>query len=303
MDLSKISALFTELNEQIIGKEEVIQKTLICLLAQGHVLFEDSPGTGKTTLVKAIAQLIDCKFSRMQGTADLMPTDLLGGAIFEPAEHKLIFSKGPIFADFFLFDEINRAPSRVQSALLECMEERTVSTDQGVFTLGNAFTVFATMNNIDSAGTYILPEAQMDRFLMKLSFGHPSKEAEKQILHKKINKEDKLALKPVLTLKDLEEIRKHVRSIHVSETACEYIVALVDATRKSNQLLWGASTRASLALAHCAQAVAYLDGREFVKESDVQYVAQDVLVHRVKSHQQNPHTVIAQIINQIKVKS
>jgi len=273
--------LKSNLVEVIRGKEGVIDQLLIALLADGHVLIEDVPGTGKTTLAKALAVSLTAGFSRIQFTPDLLPTDIIGGMVYSSADGSFTFRPGPIHANIVLVDEINRASPRTQSALLEAMSERQVTIEGQTRILPSPFWVVATQNPIEHNGTYPLPEAQLDRFSMRISLGYPEHQYEVQLLN---DQEFVHPLSKVTAVMDtalLTSIQQEVKKVEVEASVLDYIVRLVAKTRKDERLRLGASPRGSLDLRRCAQAAAFLDGREAVRPSDVQRFAVPVLAHRL----------------------
>lgn len=275
------SALLESIGRVIVGKREVAELTLIALLCEGHILLEDVPGIGKTTLAKTIAKSLGCTFRRIQCTPDLLPSDILGTVIFDPNKTQFSYRPGPIFSQVVLADEINRATPRTQSALLEAMEERQVSVENDTIPLPRPFIVLATQNPIELEGTFPLPEAQLDRFLLKIGLGYPDEAEERQILSRFAESSPIDDVTPVLSAEELIGLQKDVRTVHVSDAVEEYIVRLVRATRDSPSLDLGASPRASLGLFRAAQAMAALQKRSFVLPDDVKRLAPNVLGHRV----------------------
>lgn len=265
----------------IVGKEQTAKLLLTALLADGHVLLEDVPGTGKTKLAKTLAKTIAGEFSRIQFTPDLLPSDITGLNIFDSRKSEFILRKGPVFTNILLADEINRATPRTQAGLLECMEERQVTIDGESFTPGSPFFVIATQNPVETAGTFPLPEAQMDRFMMKLSMGLPGKEEEIAILERYMTNEPLNDLESVLTLEQLLQAREEANQIFVHKCILEYMVSIVDATRQGGNIVMGVSPRGNLALLRCAKAYAYLEGRDYVTPDDIKALAIPVLAHRL----------------------
>ncbi len=265
----------------IIGKEETQKLLLTALLAEGHVLLEDVPGTGKTKLAKTLAKSLDAAYSRVQFTPDLLPSDVTGLNIYDQKECAFVLRKGPVFTNILLADEINRATPRTQSGLLECMEERQVTIDGVTYPLEAPFFVIATQNPVETTGTFPLPEAQLDRFMMKLSMGLPTKEEELEILTRYMEADPLPALGSVLTKEELAAAKLQANQVYVHPLVQAYMVAIVQGTRNRDAILCGASPRGSLALLRCAKAYAYLEGRSFVTPDDVKAVAVPVLAHRL----------------------
>jgi len=287
----QLQVLSTWLNDQIIGQEHLVQRLLIALLADGHLLVEGAPGLAKTKAIKTLSQAIEGNFHRIQFTPDLLPSDVTGTDIYRPQEGTFEFQPGPIFHNLVLADEINRAPAKVQSALLEAMAERQVSVGSKTYPLPNLFMVMATQNPIEQEGTYPLPEAQLDRFLLHVVVDYPSIDAERRILKLARNEAASIAVTPPapITQASLEQARQEVLAIHMAESVEEYIVQLINATRRPGNysaelaglIEYGASPRATIALDRCARAHAWLQGRDFVSPDDVQAIIHDVLRHRL----------------------
>ena len=273
--------ILRNINKVIIGKEEIIKLLLTALLADGHVLLEDVPGTGKTKLAKTLAKSVDAQFSRIQFTPDLLPSDITGLNIYDRQKNEFILRKGPVFTNILLADEINRATPRTQAGLLECMEERQVTIDGESYQPGTPFFVIATQNPMETSGTFPLPEAQMDRFIMELSMGLPDKEEELLILERYMEKDPLAELCSVLNLEELVRAKQEANHIFVHPCVREYMVELVAATRKGDNIVMGVSPRGSLALLRCVKAYAYLNGRTYATPDDVKSVAVPVLAHRI----------------------
>ncbi len=265
----------------IVGKHDVVELLLVALLADGHVLLEDVPGVGKTTLARAVAASIEGRFSRIQCTPDLLPSDVTGLNYFNQKDQEFRFRSGPVFTNFLLADEINRATPRTQSALLQAMQERQVTLETETHSLPLPFLVLATQNPIELEGTFPLPEAQMDRFLLRLKLGYPALEEEDEMLTRFERADPLHGLAGVASTSDVAALQQQVRTIHVSDDVRRYILELVRATRTAPAVSLGASPRGSLALYRAAQALAALRGRDFVIPSDVQHLTAPVLVHRI----------------------
>ncbi len=281
----EIAALADKLKENvarvIVGKEEQIKLIITGILAGGHILIEDNPGTGKTMLAKAFAKSMDTSFKRVQFTPDLMPSDITGLNIYNQKNSEFNLVKGPVFTNVLLADEINRATPRTQSSLLEAMEEKQVTIDGESLKLSEPFIVFATENPVETSGTYPLPEAELDRFLIKLSMGENDKEDEMDIIERYINDAPIENISAVCSAEDIIETRLKVKEIFVHECVRDYIVNIILATRKSSELNLGVSTRGTLALLRCSQAFAAIEGRSYVTPDDVRYLAPYVLGHRI----------------------
>ncbi len=263
------------------GKEDAIKLALVCLLAEGHLLIEDVPGVGKTTLAHALARVFDCSFRRIQFTSDLLPSDILGVSVYSRAEQAFEFRTGPIFANFVLADEINRTTPKTQSALLEVMSEGRVSVENRTHSLPRPFMVLATQNPTEHHGTYPLPESQLDRFLMRIRMGYPGLAAEKDILRLRDRVPGVESLEPVMQAQDILEAQRAVAGVRVDESLLDYLMAIVEATRASEFLQVGVSPRGSLALHRAAQALAWYEGRDYCLPDDVKRLALPVLAHRL----------------------
>jgi len=265
----------------IKGKDDVIEQVLVCLVAGGHVLLEDMPGVGKTTLAYSLARSMDCTFSRIQFTSDLLPSDVTGVAIYDEFRKDFVFKKGPVFANIVLADEINRTTPKTQSALLEVMDRARVTVDGNTNEVGSPFMVFATQNPVDYEGTFALPESQLDRFLMCLRMGYPQAHDELEILRSAHTAYDEIGVKPVATGAEIQRLHALSKQIFVEETVLEYVLKIVAATRTEVEFRTGVSVRGGLALKHAAQARALLRGRDFVVPEDVGELVAPVLVHRL----------------------
>jgi MoxR-like ATPase len=274
--------ILDEVERAIVGKRDALSLVLMGVLADGHVLIEDFPGLAKTLIARSFAQVLSLDFKRIQFTPDLMPSDVTGSAIFDPRSSSFDFRPGPIFTNLLLADEINRAPAKTQAALLEAMQERQVTVDGLAHPLRPPFTVLATQNPIEYEGTYPLPEAQLDRFLLRMGVGYPTPEQEWDVLERRIaQRSDDLRLEPKASGADLLAMRQTVERVHVDPALGRYIVALVTATRKSSRVQVGASPRGSLAVLKLARSRAALQGRDFVVPEDVKAVAVPALAHRL----------------------
>ncbi len=275
----KIQRLTDNIEKSIIGKREVIFKLVAALLSGGHVLIEDVPGVGKTRLVTALSESVNGTCSRIQFTPDLMPSDITGFTMINPKTGETEFRPGAAMCNFLLADEINRASPKAQSALLEIMEELQISADGATYKLPVPFMALATQNPVETYGTYHLPEAQMDRFMMKISVGYPAAEEEMQLLGGNYGKE--IRLQPVMTLDDIVELRRQATAVRVNDSVKRYIIGIVTATRESDATLLGASPRGSIALYAGAKAYALISGRDFAVPEDVKAIAVDILAHRL----------------------
>ena len=278
--------LLENLKKAIIGKDEVLENVLICLLAKGHLLIEDAPGVGKTTLVKALAQSMDLSFKRVQFTPDLMPSDILGINIYHKDTNSFNFKKGPIFNNIFLADEINRTSPKTQSSLLQAMEEGEISTEENHYVLDKPFMVLATQNPLEYMGTFPLPEAQLDRFLMKITIGYPDFQNEIEILKNDLLINNKVHLEPVISKEDILQLQDNVNNILVHDDIFRYIISIIHKTRDSPSLLLGASPRASIDLLKASKAKAFISGRSYIIPDDVKSMVIPVLGHRlILSHE------------------
>lgn len=310
-----VTNLVTGMHQQIIGQKHLIESLLIGLLSDGHVLLEGVPGLAKTKAIKTLASLIDAQFSRIQFTPDLLPADIVGTMIYSQQDGKFISKKGPIFANFVLADEINRAPAKVQSALLEAMQERQVTLGNETFQLPKPFLVLATQNPIEQEGTYPLPEAQVDRFMLKVVIDYPKLEEEKLIIRQNIAGE-KSEVRPILRTQDITEAREIVRQVYLDEKIEQYIADIVFATRfpekynlkeLKDYISFGGSPRASINLALASRAYAFIKRRGYVIPEDVRAVAHDVLRHRIglsyeaEASNVTSEEIISKILNRVEV--
>ncbi|MPM63314.1 hypothetical protein SDC9_110194 [bioreactor metagenome] len=277
----KIKSLLDQLNTVIVGKESQVQDCVACLLAGGHLLIEDVPGVGKTTLAHALARTFGLRFSRVQFTADLMPSDLIGVSIYERGKEAFIFHPGPVFAQVLLADEINRASPKTQSALLEAMEEHQVSVEGETRALPQPFFVIATQNPHDQLGTFALPGSQLDRFLMRISLGYPDRNAERMLLAGSDRRDMLDHLLPQLSLDELEWLQQEVLKVHTSDALLNYVQDLITATRSGRWFLQGLSPRAGIALMRAAKAQALICGRDYVAPDDVQAILPQTVAHRL----------------------
>jgi MoxR-like ATPase len=292
------------------GKPEVIELAIVCLLAEGHLLIEDVPGVGKTTLAHSLARAFDCAFRRIQFTSDLLPSDILGVSIFDQSDRSFRFHQGPIFANVVLADEINRTTPKTQSALLEAMSESKISVDGNTYPLPQPFMVIATQNPVEYHGTYPLPESQLDRFLMRIKMGYPEAEAEKDILRRRNHSSNLKQLQPVTGAENILEAQAATTRVHMDEALLDYIMAIVEATRRTEFLLTGVSPRGSLALHRAAQALAYYEGRNYCIPDDIKRLALPVLAHRVivsakysspNKRNEEAESILAEILQNVEV--
>lgn len=300
---SAIQKLEQNIGKVLLGKTDVIRLSVVALLAEGHLLIEDAPGLGKTSLAKAIAHSLNCQFTRLQCTPDLLPSDILGSSVFYPNRGEFEFRKGPIFTNIFLADEINRTTPRTQSALLEAMMERQVSADGQTYELQQPFLVLATQNPFEFEGTYPLPENQMDRFMICTEIGYPSRSAEKGVFDSHRQGEPVNTLSPVLNAADLTQLQQQVRDVTVDDSIAYYMLDLAAATRTHKELSLGVSTRGALSLYRAVQSLALVEGRNYAIPDDVKHLAIPVLAHRVvcggiirESQRQRARQIIHQIL-------
>ncbi len=310
MDIQKIvEKMADNIETVLVGKRRVILLTLITLLSDGHLLIEDVPGVGKTSLANALAKTVDCGFTRIQFTPDTLPSDVTGVSVYNMKTSQFEFSRGAVMNNIILADEINRTSPKTQASLLEAMEEGQVTVDGTTHKLTHPFMVIATQNPVDYLGTYNLPEAQLDRFLMRIAIGYPERQDEAQMLALYIDNEPLAQLAPVVNAEAVEQMQKQVRGIEVHPDIRNYIIEIVAATRKNPALALGASPRASIALARAAQAHAAVDGRGFVIPDDVRAMAGPVLQHRfvltpeARLSHQTPKTVLDEIIRRVNAPS
>ena len=303
----RISALIDNIEKVIIGKREVITQAVTALLMEGHILIEDVPGVGKTQLAAALSRSVDGDFSRIQLTPDIMPSDITGFTMINRQTGEFEYKKGAAFCNFLLADEINRASPKAQSSLLEVMEERQVSLDGHTYELPRPFMVLATQNPVETYGTYHLPEAQMDRFAMKISMGYPSAEEEASILERNENENPVRSLQPVLTTADIAALQDEVKKVSAAANVKNYIVDIVNGTRNDEAIKLGVSPRGSIALYKAAKAWAFINERSFITPDDVRHCAVSVLSHRImlspkgKAEYSSAENVIGQVISRINV--
>ncbi|HWD90559.1 MAG TPA: MoxR family ATPase [Mucilaginibacter sp.] len=313
-DLSKLSNAVEQikatLGKIIVGQQDAIELLIAGILADGHILIEGVPGVAKTLSAKLIAKAIDAKFSRIQFTPDLMPSDVIGTSVFNPKTIDFEFKQGPVFGNIILIDEINRAPAKTQSALFEVMEERQITVDGIRYKMDEPFIVLATQNPVEQEGTYRLPEAQLDRFLFKIEIKYPSLEEEITILtqqHQQVTSEQLAHIDPILTKDDILAVRKIVKSLHVEPKILEFVAKIIFETRNNKSLFLGGSPRASLAIVNAAKALSAMRGRDFVTPDDVVWVTPTVLRHRImltpdkEMEGSTPDEVVKQIIQKIEI--
>ncbi len=315
LESSFVDLLLMETNKVIVGQKQMMERLLIGLLSKGHILLEGVPGLAKTLAVKSLAKSITAKFQRIQFTPDLLPADLIGTLVYDPKKSDFETKKGPIFANFILADEINRAPAKVQSALLEAMQERQVTIGQTTFPLEEPFLVLATQNPLEQEGTYPLPEAQLDRFMLKVKIGYPTKDEEKEILRRNISTES-YSTQAVVDAKDILKARKTVHEIYMDEKIEKYILDIVFATRYPKEyglenlkglIQYGASPRATINLALGAKAFAFIKRRGYVIPEDIREICKDVMRHRIgltyeaEAEEMTTENIIDTILNKIEV--
>lgn len=310
-----VPAIIAEMKKVIVGQEYLIERLILGLLTGEHILLEGVPGLAKTTAVKTLAQTIKAKYKRIQFTPDLLPADLIGTQIYQPKTEEFVVKKGPLFANIILADEINRAPAKVQSALLEAMQERQVTIGAETYPLDDPFLVLATQNPIEQEGTYPLPEAQIDRFMLKLSIGYPTKAEEREIMERMAFTNKKISVKPVITPERIMETRKIVDEIYMDDKVKDYIIDLVFATRNPEDykldlgryIEYGASPRATIYLTLASKAYAFMQERGYVTPQDVKSIGMDVLRHRViityeaEAEDMTSETIIQRIFDEVEV--
>lgn len=298
-----IDGIRKTLNQTLKGKQDVVEKVIACVLARGHILLEDLPGLGKTTLAKALSTAIGGDFARVQCTPDLMPSDVTGFNMFNQKTREFEFVPGPVFSDVLLADEINRATPRTQSSLFEAMAERQVTIDKHCHRLSESFFVIATQNPVDSHGAYPLPEAQLDRFAMRLSIGYPGKENEIEMLASSIGRDDnsRSEIETILTPRELQKLQNHVSQVHVETNLLRYMVELAEFTRERSEVTLGVSPRGLLTLQRVSQAWAHLNGRDFVTPDDIQEMAFPVLNVRLAGEFDDASELIDEMLQTVPV--
>lgn len=306
-DFTLLKQLKTNLESCILGKQAEVELLLTAVLAGGHVLLEDVPGTGKTVLIKALAKSVQGQFRRIQCNPDLLPTDITGVAIYHPKEETFLFRPGPVMTNILLADEINRATTKTQSALLEAMEEHSVTVDGDCHALPEPFVLLATQNPIDFEGTYVLPEAQLDRFMMKFSLGYPDHETEKKMLFSQVSGHPIDRLEPVTGVSRITDMQQKVKRVHVDDAVADYVVSIARKTREHSSVFLGASPRATIALLQAAKAFAYIRERDYVIPDDIKYLTPFVFGHRMILHSEariegmTVEAVLQSIFQQVKV--
>lgn len=300
-----ISKAIESVSQKLFDKEQQIELAFACILANGHLLIEDKPGLGKTTLANAMAQVLGLGFKRIQFTSDMLPSDVLGVSIFQPNHSEFKFFKGPVFTELLLADELNRGTPRTQSALLEAMAEKQVSVDGNTYPLKPPFFVIATQNPQDDAGTFPLPDSQLDRFTASISLGYPSNSAERQLYADNFAQDFKKPLQPVMNKEELAKIQACVESTHSNDEVKDYLQELVNKTRSHGLLTNGLSPRAGLSMYRLAQALAYIDNRDFVIPEDVRKAFLPVTLHRLRSNstQKSAANILDEILNEARIPS
>lgn len=277
----KVQRLVANIEEVVFGKRDVVRLCVVGLLARGHILIEDVPGIGKTTIAQSLARSLDCSFNRIQFTSDMLPSDILGISILDPKSNQFEFRPGPVFSNVVLADEVNRTPPKTQSALLEAMSEFQVSVDGKTHPLPLPFIVLATQNPVEYEGTYVLPESQLDRFMLRVEVGYPPHEDELRIMRRRDPVKALGDLRPVLAVEEVLEMQSHVADVMVDDSVARYMLALVEGTRNHDQVQLGVSPRGSQSFYEACQARALVEGRDYVTPDDVKYMAGPVLGHRV----------------------
>ena len=300
---NKVELLIKNISSVIVGNEPAIEQTLITLFSKGHLLIEDAPGLGKTLLARSLASSIESNFKRVQCTPDLLPSDITGVSIFNPKSDEFHFKPGPLFTNILLVDEINRTTARTQSALLEAMAERQVSVDSKTYMLPSPFMVIATQNPIEHYGTYLLPEAQLDRFFMKISLGYPTLDSEVTIIKQETQEKRAIeSLQTVLSREDVLEIQSQIHNVFIHESLIKYIASIIIKTREHRALSLGASPRGSISLTQAAKALAFIKGKESVTPEMIKSLVHPVLAHRLILKEQSSITLILdEIINSVEV--
>ncbi len=301
-----LTPVFNQLNKVVLGKSHQVKLSVACLLAEGHLLIEDLPGMGKTTLGQAIAKVFGLEFQRIQFTSDILPADIIGANIFDKNDGQFKFHAGPVFSQLILGDEINRATPKAQSALLEAMEEQQVTVEGETFSLPEPFFVIATQNPSHQIGTYPLPESQLDRFLFRIELGYPDPSFERVLLKGKSGRQNLNTIEPLLDLTELLSIQEAVTQITVSEHLLSYVITLIKVTRESPDFAHGISPRGGLALIKAAKAWAFLDGRDYVLPEDIQQVFIPVVAHRLESSLKSNSSAVSileELLAQVKVPS
>ena len=304
---TRVAAFCNAVARTVKGKDEIIQLAVVALIAEGHLLIEDVPGVGKTTLGHAMARALSCNFHRIQFTSDLLPSDVLGVSVFNPKDNDFEFKPGPIFSNMVLADEINRTTPKTQSALLEAMNENQVTIESATYALPRPFMVLATQNPAEHHGTYPLPESQLDRFLMKIEVGYPDASAEKEILKRFTNGNSRSAVEPVLTPADVVALQDDSRKVHIGEEIIDYMLHIVNSTRRHPEIELGVSPRGTVALFRSVQAMALVHGRTFAIPDDVKRLVPRVFAHRLliartgAKARTDPHSILRRILDEAPV--